>query len=171
MTNTILKFSFLCFIVLGFLACQNNSTNANTSAEQLAREDSLELKLNIKSYKKVEISQEVDSLVKNWPIYEDFKNEVNRFNNYSIQDVISNLSTVERVIDSLQRTIPKKVDTFPVVSRIKVLNTKAKYMLLLSEKQKPKLNPIMRMAEEFPLEFNALNIQLNEVFIRFPDFE
>jgi hypothetical protein len=75
------------------------------------------------------------------------------------------------VVDSLQKKIPDPVDTLPVQSRIKILDTKAKFMLELSQKQKPKLQKIKLIAEEYPLEFNALNLQLNELFIELPEFE
>jgi hypothetical protein len=134
-------------------------------------EDSLKLKLDISKYNEIKLSKKADTLTRAWPMYQDLKDEVSRLQSYTIQDVISNISTIEKVVDSLQETIPGAVDTFPITSRINVLNTKAKYMLLLSEKQKPKLGQIKAIAEEYPLEFNALNVQLNEIFIELPKFE
>jgi hypothetical protein len=134
-------------------------------------EDSLKLKLEISKFNEIKLSRDADTLARSWPMYQDLKDEVSRLESYTLQDMISNISTLEKVVDSLQETIPKAVDTFPVTSRINVLNTKAKYMLLLSEKQKPKLSKIKAIAEEYPLEFNALNIQLNEIFIELPEFE
>ena len=122
-------------------------------------------------YIKTPLNPKVDSVILKWPVYNDLKIEINRIENYTIQDVISNISALEKAIDSLQKTIPKEIDTFPVVSRVNVLNTKAKHLLMLSSKQRPTLLPIKRIAQEFPLEFNALNTQLNEVFIELPKFD
>ena len=169
--KTILKFSCLYFLILGLYSCQDNNQSSENNTLQKAREDSLKLKLEISPYKKVELNSKADALIKKWPVYEDFKNEVDRLKNYTIQDVISNMPTIEKTIDSLQKTVPKEVDTFPVNSRIKVLYTKAKFLKLLSDKQQPRLNQIKAIIEEYPLEFNALNIQLNEVFIELPEFE
>lgn len=171
MNSTILKtlsFSLLC---LTMYSCGKNNQSKNDSLLSNQREDSLKLKLDISNYKAVKLNSKADTLVRKWPMYLDLKNEVNRLENYTLQDVISNISTIEKVVDSLQRTIPVAVDTFPVTSRINVLNTKAKYLLLLSEKQRPKLKDIKAIAEEYPLEFNTLNTQLNEIFIELPKFE
>lgn len=169
--KTILKFSCLYFLIFGLYSCQDNNQSSENNTLQKAREDSLKLKLEISPYKKVELNSKADALIKKWPVYEDFKNEVDRLRNYTIQDVISNMPTIEKTIDSLQKTVPKEVDTFPVNSRIKVLYTKARFLKLLSDKQQPRLNQIKAIIEEYPLEFNALNIQLNEVFIELPEFE
>lgn len=169
--NIILKYSCLLFLIFTIHSCQNGSKSSDNNTLQKAREDSLKLKLNISAYEKVELNTKADSLVAKWPVYEDFKNEVKRLRTYTIQDVISNMPTLERTVDSLQKTIPKEVDTFPVTSRINVLYTKAKFLRLLSEKQQPRLDHIKANIEEYPLEFNALNIQLNEVFIELPEFE
>lgn len=171
MKNTIINSVIFLLICIIFQSCgQNNkSTGSNELADQT--EDSLKLKLNIKDFKEIKLSAEADTLTRQWPMYQDLKNEISRLRSYTLQDVISNVSTLEKVVDSLQETIPKRVDTFPVTSRINVLNTKAKYMLQISEKQKPKLSEIKKIAEEYPLEFNALNTQLNEIFIELPSFE
>jgi len=169
--NTILKKIQIVAVALIIFSCAGDSKNQKTDNTNTAQEDSLKLKLNTKKYKASKLNAQADSLTKDWPMYESVKNEVERLEEYNIQDVISNISTLRQAVDSLQKTIPKAVDTFPVTSRLNVLNTKAEYLLLLSDKQQPKLKKIKAIAEEYPLEFNALNIQLNEVFIKPPKFE
>jgi hypothetical protein len=154
---------------MGLDSCRQDGSNGNAS-DNSSRGDSLNLKLNIKPFENVQLNAEADSIARNWSMYNSLKNEVSRIEDYTLQDVISNVMSIERVVDSLQKTIPKKLDTLPVKSRINVLNSKAKFILLLSQKQQPKLRDIMILAEEYPLEFNALNIQLNEFFIKMPDF-
>ena len=169
--NTILKMSFVLCLSCCFMACQNKTDRKTLSQEEKAREDSLKIALNLKPYQTTTLNPQADSLVKSWPMYEELEIEVNRLENYTLQDVISNISTLHSVVDSLQQTIPEAVDTFPVTSRVNVLNTKAKHLMLLSEKQRPKLRDIKKMAEEYPFEFNNLKIQLNEVFIELPEFD
>lgn len=169
--NTTLKISLLfCFCVF-LCSCNNQNNSKKNSITQKQREDSLRMKLQIKDFDYVLLNPKADSITKEWPIYETLKNEVERIEDYTLQDMVSNSSTLEKTVDSLQKTIPKAVDTFPVTSRINVLKSKAKYLLLLSTKQQPKLKEIKLLAEEYPLEFNALNIQLNEVFIELPEFD
>ena len=157
----------LCIV----LSCSKDTTSEKDSNAVNKFEDSLKLRLEISNYKAVKLNTQADTLVRNWGMYMELKDEINRLENYTLQDVISNISTLEKAVDSLQETVPSVVDTLPVNSRINVLNTKAKYMLQLSEKQKPRLNEIKAIAEEYPLEFNALNTQLNEIFIELPEFE
>lgn len=169
--NVILKTFGLSIIILLLFSCNKNSKPQQSNATETAREDSLKLELKLKKYEVVQLNPKADSLVKDWAMYESLKNEVERLDRYTLQDMISNIPTLEKAVDSLQKTVPAVVDTFPVKSRINVLNTKAKQLLMLSEKQQPKLLQIKRIAEEYPFEFNALNIQLNEVFIELPEFE
>jgi len=150
-------------------ACNKEKTVQNNDNSRL--QDSLTLELNIRPYNKTKLIAKADSSVRDWPMYNSLKNEIERMKEYTIQDVLTNAINIESVVDSLQETVPKKLDTLPVLSRVKILNTKAKFLLQLSEKQKPELNKIMKIAEEYPLEFNALNIQLNEIFIEIPEFE
>jgi len=170
-----MKFLYQFLVITGVLFCVVSCNNENqttfSSESEQQREDSLNLKLDITPYVKTSLSPQADSVILKWPVYNDLKIEINRIDNYNIQDVISNVTTLEKAIDSLQKTIPEQIDTFPVVSRVNVLNTKAKHLLMLSSKQRPPLLPIKRIAEEFPLEFNALNVQLNEVFIELPKFD
>lgn len=160
---------FLLCISLIVCSCNENKIKKNN--KNSLKQDSLTIRLEIKNYEKVELNANADSLTRNWPMYNSLKNEVQRLEDYTLQDVISNILSIESVVDSLQETMPKKIDTLPVLSRIKILNTKAKFMLELSKKQSPKLLKIKKIAEEYPLEFNALNIQLNELFIKMPEFE
>lgn len=168
--NKILKFIILSLAII-MVCCNDSSNSSDENFTKKAREDSLKLKLDILSYDKIELSPKADSIIETWSVYEDFKNEVERFENYTLQDVISNIPTIEKAIDSLQKNIPKAVDTFPVTSRINVLHSKTKHLMLLSNKQRPKLKSIKMIAEGYPFEFNALNIQINEVFIELPDFD
>lgn len=153
------------------MACQNKTASKEPSQAEKAREDSLKLSLDLKPYQITKLDPQANELVQSWPMYEELKIEVYRLEEYTLQDVISNISTLNKVVDSLQKTLPTAIDTFPVKSRVNVLSTKAKHMLLLSEKQQPKLSDIKKMAEEYPFEFNNLNIQLNEIFIELPKFE
>lgn len=169
LTRKILNFIKLTFITLIIISCGNSGAKDDTKVNS-STQDSLDLQLDIKSYKLEKLSPKADSLTRNWPMYNNLKNEVDLMQNYTLQDVISNVMSIESAVDSLTKTVPKPLDTLPVLSRINVLNTKAKFMLLLSQKQQPKLDKIIAIAEEYPKEFNAFNIQLNEVFIELPEF-
>ena len=165
------QLAYILLIICCFVGCNGENNTTFSSENQQQREDSLNLKITIASFNKTVLSRDTDSVIAKWPIYNDLKIEIGRIENYTIQDVISNISTIENAVDSLQRTIPEEIDTFPVVSRVNVLNTKAKHLLMLSNKQRPVLLSIKRIAEEIPLEFNALNTQINEVFIELPTFD
>jgi hypothetical protein len=156
-------------LAINTIACKKDENN-NRSRPTL-QQDSLNIRLEIKKFERIDLNPMADSLTREWAMYNSLKNEVERLEDYTIQDLITNMINIESVVDSLQKTIPKKIDTLPVQSRIKILDTKAKFMLEISQKQRPSLNQMKKIAEEYPLEFNALNIQINEIFIELPDFE
>jgi hypothetical protein len=67
-------------IIIGFIlmhwscADQNNQTNEQNTI----RQDSLNIQLNFKSYNPVILNPEADSLTREWPMYNNLKNEVER---------------------------------------------------------------------------------------------
>lgn len=104
-------------------------------------------------------------------LYVAMEGEVKRMRDYTVEDVISNAPSILRASDTLIQTIPIKFRTKPIESRIKVLHTKASVLNQLAEKQTKDLEELKQVAEEVPVDFFNLNIQLNEIYIEMPDLE
>lgn len=169
------KFTCIVFTFISlsfFTACQKDQKQQNkTELAQTNQNDSLlQVKLN---YPKNEIAlnENAQNETEKWMIYTAMEAEVTRMENYTLDDVINNAPSILRATDTLVQTIPKQFRIKPVESRIKVLHTKASVLNQLCNKQQKGLDEVKKVAEEIPIDFYNLNIQLNEVFIEMPEIE
>lgn len=119
----------------------------------------------------VQLNDEAQNLTKDWLLYIAMESEIKRMNNYTLDDVMANSQTILQATDTLMKTLPDTFKIKPVEARMKVLHTKASVLHQLSQKQQKDFIKIKTVAEEVPVDFQNLNIQLNEVFIEFPDLE
>ena len=164
---------FLIFILLSSgMACNENSSNrSEEDTAEVNRNDSLlQEKFN---YPKIEIdlSEAARNEAEEWMLYVAIESEIKRMKNYNLDDVVSNAPSILRASDTLLKTIPKKYRTKPIESRMKVLHTKASVLNQLSKQQQKDLEKLKEVAEEVPVDFFNLNIQLNEIYIEMPDLE
>lgn len=155
-----------------FVACKEGAQKKSTnSLEVMNQSDSL-LQQAIKFPKKeIPLSEEAQNVAEKWMLYVAMDSEIKRMKNYTLDDVISNAPSILRASDSLLLTLPKKFRSKPIESRIKILHTKASVLNQLSQKKQKNFSKIKEVAEEVPIDFFNLNIQMNEVFIEMPEIE
>ncbi|MFO7743985.1 MAG: hypothetical protein R6V36_01220 [Psychroflexus sp.] len=125
----------------------------------------LQEKINLDTIKTVELSEKSKKVTEEWIKYIALNSEMERLENYTVLDVINNASTIENVIDSLEFTISKVFDTKAIKARIITLETHSKLLEENSERVEPNPSEIKELSAKLKLDFNNLNIQLNEVFI------
>jgi hypothetical protein len=158
----------LCFLT----ACKDEvSKQSQTETKESKQENNL-LQQEIRFPKnEILLTEEAKKESEKWMLYIAMESEVDRLKNYNVEDVIANAPSILRASDTLMKTIPKKFRTKPIESRIKVLHTKASVLNQLSQKRQKDLAIIKATAEEIPVDFFNLKIQLNEVYIELPDLE
>ena len=107
-----------------------------------------------------------------WAAYIVLNQEMKQLKNVSVNYLIDNSSAWAQLMETLQATLPDSLVSKPVNSRIKVLTTKARILEQKSHLQSIKPQEIKEIGMEIPMDFNNLNIQLNELFIEsIEDFE
>ena len=107
-----------------------------------------------------------------WAAYIVLNEEVKQLQNTSVNYLIDNSSAWAQLMETLQATLPDSLASKPVNSRLRVLTTKAKILEQKSHLQSIKPQEVKEIAIEIPMDFNNLNIQLNELFIEsIEDFE
>lgn len=169
-SNIIILFVLIFSLVLIFNSCKEKESEFDTQSEDEAIEA---LKKETFNFPKTSIglSPQARERAEEWSLYIAMESEVNRMKEYTIRDVMANSYTILKAADTLQKTIPKKFRQVPIESRIQVLHAKASVLHQLSEKQIPNIEKIKQTAEEIPVDFYNLNIQMNEIFIETPSFE
>lgn len=157
-------------LLLGFFSCgkENNNSDAGLMEDPFEEEkkQAISFPKNI-----IELSSEAQEITDVWSLYVAMESEIIRMKEYNIQDAMTNSFTILQATDTLQKTIPKRFRQTPIQSRVNVLHAKANVLYQLSEKQIPDVDKIKKTAEEIPVDFYNLNIQLNEVFLETPNFE
>ena len=107
-----------------------------------------------------------------WAAYIVLNEEVKQLQNTSVNYLIDNSSAWAQLMETLQATLPDSLGSKPVNSRLRVLTTKAKILEQKSHLQSIKPQEVEEIGIEIPMDFNNLNIQLNELFIEsIEDFE
>lgn len=115
---------------------------------------------------------EATAITADWLAYITAQSEIENFQTYTINEVISNATPVAEIMQSLKETVPPQFTTNAVQTRLAVLYTKAKVLERLSKKGNPNPEEIAGTAQEIPVEFNNFKIQLNELFLKtLEDFE
>ena len=169
------KYKMLCFLSIIFsllFACEDANTTENENQQNTlnAKQDSI-LNQSIQYPKQeIKLSPKAEAIAEEWMLYVAMESEIKRMKNYNLNDVIANAPSILRASDTLLITIPKPFRTKPIESRIKVLHTKASVLHQLSQKQQIDYAKLLQTANEVPVDFYNLNIQLNENFIEIPAF-
>lgn len=152
-----------CLLII---SCSQQNQNTSTSPQDnLEKKNILEEKINLDSIETVRLSQKTRRFTEDWMMYIALESEINRFQNYNLQDIITNSGTINSVIDSLAETIPPIFDTHAVNSRILSLRTHSELLQDHAQRIAPVPSEIKDLSAELKFDFKNLNIQLNEVFI------
>ena len=159
-------------VLLIFLTgCDNGGKSRDPQPETLKDTTAFSQPLN---YPNVEVVllPETTAITADWLAYITAQSEIENFQTYTVNEVISNATPVAEIMESLKETVPPQFKTNAVQTRLAVLFTKAKVLERLSRKKNPNPEEIANTAEEIPVEFNNFKIQLNEIFLKtLEDFE
>jgi hypothetical protein len=153
-----------CFLL--FISCsQHNQNSAISKQNNLEQKNLMEEKFDLDSIKPVRLSKQTQQITQDWMMYLALESEINRFQDYTLQDVVTNSGTINAVIDSLAETIPPLFATKAVNSRILSLRTHSELLQDHAQRIEPVPSEIKHLSAELKFDFRNLNIQLNEVFI------
>lgn len=120
----------------------------------------------------VQLLPEAREYAVQWIEYIAAQNEIEKFNDATLREVMNNAAPLAEIMTSLQYSVPDSLKSTAVEARLNVLTTKSMLLNHAASKRKPDPNEIEEVAEEIPSEFNYLKIQMNEIFLKtLQDFE
>ena len=161
--SPIAKVMIICLIAC-FASCSDSkkqetkSKDVSTSAEYL-------FKLKLDTLQVPKLNKQAKEATEEWIHYTALNSEIQRLEEYTVQDVISNADAISRVVDSLVENIPEKFETKAVKARVVVLDTHSNLLLASSKRQQPDPGVIKELSAKLKFDFNNLILQLNEVYI------
>ena len=153
------------FIVSLSISCSERTDQSSDRTSEEKVSDALQKKINLDTIRLVELSKEASRATEEWMMYIALNSEIERFDNYTVLDVINNAETFNSVVDSLTETVPKRFETNAVKARLITLKTHSELLNENSSRIEPKTATIEDISAKLKLDFNNLNIQLNEVII------
>tara|TARA_B100001146_G_scaffold41624_1_gene35322 strand:- start:422 stop:1018 length:597 start_codon:yes stop_codon:yes gene_type:complete len=163
--------SLSALLTIGLIACeekkQQTDNEADTFQEKNAKNFSKQV--NLPNKREVKLVSDATNASANWMAFTTAKNEIERINNFTLQEVVNNSNNLFRSIQELQDSIPKQFQEIPIKARLNVLLTKAHLLEAEANKQRPTAGKIDTLSFELYNEFENLKIQLNEVFLKSVD--
>ena len=166
----------LCiFLFSGITGC-NNSTQKERAAQERSflqkKAQELAQEINLEGVKEVELSSPAERAASDWTNYLNVKSEIEKFDHYSLQNLINNSDNLVQIVGELLDSIPPKFNTTPVKSRLTVLNTKVHILRQETKPQNVDPKELQDSGRAIYQALSNLNIQINEIFLRqLPDFE
>lgn len=158
-------------IVLIFLASCDQNSEKQKPEENVRESDAFTEEFTI-PFEKVTLDAKAKEETIKWVAYIAALNEIENLQNTSVNKLIDKSTAIAQLMEELQLSIPKSLESKPVLARLRVLSTKANVLAQKSHLQKLHPKEIKEVGVEIPMEFNNLNIQLNELFIEsIEDFE
>ncbi|WP_019037362.1 hypothetical protein [Psychroflexus tropicus] len=163
--KSLLGVLLLLITTVGILSCSNGDKKNQELNSRPSVPSELQDKIKLDSIRLVGLSQEAKAGTDEWMMYIALNSEVKRLEEYTIADLVNNAETINNVIDSLAQTVPKPFETNAVEARIRTLKTHSELLLDNSKRMEPEASIIEELSIKLKLDFNNLNIQLNEVYI------
>lgn len=163
----------LIYIIVLLFAVGCNDNNEPAPGQSGGKIDTTALQRPIQvPNQEVVLLPEAREVTMDWLAYLTAQSEIENFESYTLNDIISNATPIAEIMFSLRQTVPKDFKTNAIQTRLSVLYTKAKVIEHLAKNRSNQLEEIREIAEELPVEFNNFKIQLNELYLKtLEDFE
>lgn len=168
--NIYYKLTVLSWVLLLSISCEKSSSE-NPNENKASETEELKSQSLDFPNQPIFLSPEAKEAVEDWELYQAMETEIERMESFKLEDLIVNSSVIYKAADTLQKTLPQKLRNRPVSARLKVLHSKTAQLKQLAERQQPDFHEMKKVANEVPIDFYNLNIQLNELFLEFPPME
>lgn len=162
---------FLLLLLPFFWSCDQNTNQEDITGETMVDTTAYNRQLDLPR-EEVILLPEVRELTVDWLAFVTAESEIRNFDNYTVNDVISNATPIAEIMNSLRETLPDSLKATAVESRLAVLYTKGKILEQRAQRRTTDPEEIANIAEQIPRDFNNFKIQLNELFLKtIEDFE
>jgi len=157
-----------------FFSCEDNGKTTKdvkaTYQQENAKNFSKEVKLS--KNRSASLLPKAEQATNNWMAYITAKNEIERMDRFTLQEVVNNSNNLLQSVQVLQDSVPEVFETTPIKTRLTVLLTKTHLLEQEAKKKISDAEKIEVLSQELYTSFENFKIQLNEVFIKsVEDFE
>lgn len=164
----------ICLLFLMALGSCHSSTDKNQEdpVYNEALSKSLSRSLNLSHVAKAHLISEAEEDLSNWSQFLTLKVEMEKFEDYSLQDIVDSGSSLLKPIEKVRDSLPEKFKSTSVESRLNVLYTKTKILDQYLKYQQNDTLELQKMGSDVFEAYENLEIQLNETYLKdFSEFD
>lgn len=166
-----MKIFLLILLPICLVGCNSNDKKNNSPDQEEEDTTAFSQTLTIPE-EEVVLLPEAREQVITWVQYITAQNEIENIKSASLNQVMENARPLAQIMQSLKTSVPDSLQSTAVNARLNVLVTKSKVLEQLATRRNRDPQKIAETAEEIPVEFNNLKLQLNELFLKsLEDFE
>lgn len=151
---------FILSLCLLLVSC-GNSSETELSAQAVVQDT---LRYGTTPFTFPKLSANAESIVENWPIYEDFTSQASSMANLSIEELNEKATILLAHSDSLAVKIPDTLATQAVKSRLIIINTRINLLKQEAAKGKVDAEKIENHLAEVNGAIKNFIVQINEKF-------
>lgn len=159
---------YALLLCMMFLACQDGQKEEGASKKVIDFYDN-KVQIDTIFIQKLNPSAKETAMI--WNAYTALESEMQRMKSFSISEVLNNSDNIIRISDTLQKSIPDTLQKRTVKSRLKLIKTQAKNLKQLLHFRSQDATRINESIYKLVQGYSSLNIQINEVHIKTPNFE
>lgn len=153
-----------------FASCKQEQQSQEISSKTTDH-SALEKNISVTG-EQVNLMPEAREQAAQWLAYITAQNEISNLRKSTVSEVIENAKPLVQIMQSLQNSVPEKLQTKAVEARINVLVTKSQVLQQLATQREINPEAIAKTAGEIPSDFNNFKLQLNEIYLKtLEDFE
>ncbi len=133
---------------------------------------SLSKPLNLEQVSRSHLIPQAKEDLSNWSDFLTLQVEMEKFQHYSLRDLMDAESTVLKSVEKVKDSLPEQFKTTPIEARLNVLYTRSKMLNQYLKYQKNDTLELQKMGAGIYEAYENLEIQLNEVYLQdFSDFD
>jgi len=154
---------FISLLILGCLfSCKENTDNKQQTDENNTA--SLITKKTIQNLNFLEfgLDNKVKKITKNWEKYTELESVILNLKQADLSYFKDNHEILEALITDLKQTVPKKLDSPAIVSRLIALETKIYKLESVVNLSNSSTETLISSIKEVLISFSNLNLQMNK---------
>ena len=112
------------------------------------------------------LSKKAKETLENWPMYDQFKEEVFSLNKYQGLYLESSSERLNSIMDTLTKAVPERINSQVILARLLVLNTQVKLLSQQATSSKKEQAKLIEAIKNLNLAFKNFEIIVEEKFLK-----
>ena len=154
---------FISFLIIGCLfSCKKDSDNVHQTDENNTASLITKKTIQKLNYLEFGLDAKVEKITKKWKKYTELDGVISNLKQADLSYFKDNHEIIEALITDLKQTVPKKLNSPSIVSRLIALETKIYKLESVVNLSNSSTETLMSSIKEVLVSFSNLNLQMNK---------